>query len=88
MTNNLLSIADEKHKLNKSFGKAKKELKKDIKDYSAMRRKLINNNKNIQNIIGMSEDTELNMSSQNIKYFLYANLAIIIAIASIRLMRS
>ena len=88
MTNNLLSIADEKHKLNKSFGKAKKELKKDIKDYSVMRRKLINNNKNIQNIIGMSEDTELNMSSQNIKYFLYANLAIIIAIASIRLMRS
>jgi hypothetical protein len=88
MTNNLLSIADEKHKLNKSFGKATKELKKDIKDYSVMRRKLINNNKNIQNIIGMSEDTELNMSSQNIKYFLYANLAIIIAIASIRLMRS
>ena len=53
-----------------------------------MRRKIINNDKAITNIIGMSDDSELNMTSQNIKYFLYANLAIIIAIASIRLMRN
>ena len=50
--------------------------------------KIKQNDKAITNIIAMSQDTELNMTSQNIKYFLYANLAIMIAIASIRLMRN
>jgi hypothetical protein len=88
MTNKLISIDDEKNKLGKSYNKAKKDLKKDIKDYSAVRRKLIKNNKNLENIMGMAEDTDFNMTSQNIKYFLYANLAIIIAIISIRIMRN
>ena len=53
-----------------------------------MRHKILTNDKNIKNIIGMYEDTELLMTSQNIKFFLFTNLAIIIAIASIKLMRS
>jgi hypothetical protein len=88
MSKKLNSIATEKNALNESFGMAKQELSKNINDYGTMRRKIINNDKAIKNIIGMSDDTELNMTSQNIKYFLYANLAIIIAIASIRLMRN
>lgn len=88
MSKKLNSIATEKKNLDESFTTAKKGLTKNINDYGSMRRKIINNDKAITNIIGMSDDTELNMTSQNIKYFLYANLAIIIAIASIRLMRN
>lgn len=88
MSNKLNSISVEKNKLTNSFGSAKKGLKKNINDYGVMRRKIKQNDKAITNIIAMSQDTELNMTSQNIKYFLYANLAIIIAIASIRLIRN
>jgi hypothetical protein len=88
MSKKLNSITNEKNSLNESFSSAKKGLTKNINDYGAMRRKIIKNDKSIKNIIGMSDDTELNMTSQNIKYFLYANLAIIIAIASIRLIRN
>jgi hypothetical protein len=88
MSKKLNSIANEKNALDESFTTTKKGLSKNIDDYSSMRRKIINNDKAITNIIGMSDDSELNMTSQNIKYFLYANLAIIIAIASIRLMRN
>jgi hypothetical protein len=88
MSKKLNSIANENNILNESFDNAKKGLTKNINDYGTMRRKIIKNDKAITNIIGMSDDTELNMTSQNIKYFLYANLAIIIAIASIRLIRN
>ena len=88
MSKKLNSITSVNNALNESFDSAKKGLTKNINDYGKMRRKIINNDKAITNIIGMSDDSELNMTSQNIKYFLYANLAIIIAIASIRLMRS
>jgi hypothetical protein len=88
MTNKLISIDHEKNKLGKSYSKTKKDLTKEIKDYSTVRGKLIKNNRNLENIMGMAQDTDLNMTSQNIKYFLYANLAIIIAIASIRIMRN
>ena len=88
MSKKLNSIANEKNALEESFTTSSNGLSKNIKDYGTMRRKIINNNKTITNIIGMSDDSELNMTSQNIKYFLYANLAIIIAIASIRLMRN
>jgi len=88
MSKKLNSIANEKNALDESFTTAKKGLSKNINDYGSMRRKIIKNDKAITNIIGMSDDSELNMTSQNIKYFLYANLAIIIAIASIRLIRN
>ena len=88
MSKKLNSIANEKNNLDEFFTTAKKGLSKNINEYDSMRRKIINNDKAITNIIGMSDDSELNMTSQNIKYFLYANLAIIIAIASIRLMRN
>jgi hypothetical protein len=88
MSKKLNYIANENNILNESFDNAKKGLTKNINDYGTMRRKIIKNDKAITNIIGMSDDTELNMTSQNIKYFLYANLAIIIAIASIRLIRN
>jgi hypothetical protein len=88
MSKKLNSITSVNNALNESFDSAKKGLTKNINDYGKMRRKIINNDKAITNIIGMSDDSELNMTSQNIKYFLYANLAIIIAIASIRLIRN
>lgn len=88
MSKKLNSIENENNVLNESFDTAKKGLTKNINDYGTMRGKIINNDKAITNIIGMADDSELNMTSQNIKYFLYANLAIIIAIASIRLMRN
>jgi hypothetical protein len=88
MSKKLSSIAKENNMLNESFDTAKKGLTKNINEYGTMRRKIIKNDKAITNIIGMSDDSELNMTSQNIKYFLYANLAIIIAIASIRLIRN
>ena len=88
MSNKLKSISNEKTDITDSFGSAKKKLSKNIKEYGSMRHKILTNDKNIKNIIGMYEDTELLMTSHNIKFFLFANLAIIIAIASIKLMRS
>jgi hypothetical protein len=88
MSNKLKSISNEKTDITDSFGSAKKKLSKNIKEYGSMRHKILTNDKNIKNIIGMYEDTELLMTSQNIKFFLFTNLAIIIAIASIKLMRS
>lgn len=88
MSNKLNTISNEKKKLDESFISTKKKLSKNINDYGSIRRKIINNDKNITNIIAMSDDSELNMASQNIKYFLYANLAIVIAIASIRIIRN
>jgi hypothetical protein len=88
MNNKLNTISTEKKKLDESFISTKKKLSKNINDYGTIRRKIVNNDKNIANIIAMSDDSELNMASQNIKYFLYANLAIVIAIASIKLIRN
>jgi len=88
MGNNLNSIATEKNNIKNTITNSAKQLKNNIKDYEVMRKKILNNNKTIKNIIGMAEDTDLNMTSQNMKYFLFANLAIILAIAGIKLMRN
>jgi hypothetical protein len=40
------------------------------------------------NITAMSNDTNTNMSSQKIKFFLWTNLAIVIAIISVRILRN
>lgn len=88
MNNKANLLYKEMSSIQKKYKNTDKKLKQNITDYKATRNKIIKNDKSITNIIGMHDDSELNMTSQNIKYFLYANLAIIIAIISIRLIRN
>ena len=56
--------------------------------YENMYKNINNNNTLFDNITAMSNDTNTNMSSQKIKFFLWTNLAIVIAIISVRILRN
>lgn len=87
MQNKYNSIITEKTKLNNKFTDNINKLNKDMKDYSSVYERIHKNNASLDNIIAVSEDSKINNSSQKKKLFLWANLALIMAIITIRLFK-
>lgn len=87
MQNKYNSIIGEKTKLNNTFTDNNNKLNKDIKDYSSVYERIHKNNASLDNIIAVSDDLKINTSSQKKKLFLWTNLALIIAIITIKLFK-
>ena len=88
MQNKLNSLINENQSIATSFNTNNNRLKDNMTQYENMYKNINNNNTLFDNITAMSNDTNTNMSSQKIKFFLWTNLAIVIAIISVRILRN
>lgn len=70
-----------------AFDESETTLRNNLSKATDAYKRIVKNNATLGNMTAMSADSKLNMSSQNIKYFLWANLAIVIAILSIKFIR-
>ena len=59
-----------------------------MNNYNKNHKKITKNANNFENMKGMEEFTHLNMNSQYLKYFLFSGLAIILSIATIKILRN
>lgn len=88
MQNKLNNLINEKQDITNTYNTNNNKFNNDIKNYENMYKNINKNSTLFDNITAMSKDTKTNMSSQKIKFFLWTNLAIIIAIISIRILRN
>jgi len=88
MQNKLNNLINEKQDITNTYNTNNNKFNNDIKNYENMYKNINKNSTLFDNITAMSKDTKTNMSSQKIKFFLWTNLAIIIAIIGIRILRN
>jgi hypothetical protein len=88
MQTKLNELLDEDDTLTKGFNGNVKKLKKDIKHYNKVNNKIKDHEQQLENAEAMRQDTDLNMLSQNLHYLLWTSFAILILLASIRIMRN
>lgn len=74
--------------IDNAFDQSDAQLANNLGEYTTAYKRIRKNNATLGSIKAMSDDTKLNMSSQNIKYFLWTNLAIVIAILGIKFLRN
>ena len=84
----LNSLINENQSIATSFNTNNNRLKDNMTQYENMYKNINHNNTLFDNKTAMSNDTNTNMSSQKIKFFLWTNLAIVIAIISVRILRN
>lgn len=87
MQNKYNDIINEKSQVDNKFSDNINKLSKDIKDYSSLYQTIRKNTSSLNNLIALSDDSKLNNLSQKKKLFLWSNLAIIIAIITIKLLK-
>jgi hypothetical protein len=87
LQNKFDSIKGKTTKFNNTFTQNNDKLNKDIKKYSSVYDKIRKNTSVLDNIISISDDTKISISSQKIKFFIWTNLAIILAIITMRLVK-
>ena len=88
MQNKLNTISNENNSIEDSFEENSNKLNTTFNNYEKINNKIKNNNKNLGNMSGMVQDTDLKMTSDNMKYYLWTSLAIMMAIVSIRMTRN
>jgi len=88
MQNRLNTISNENNSIENNFQENSNKLNTSFDNYKKISNKIKKNNENLGNITGMVQDTDLKMSSDNMKYFLWTSIAIIMAIVSIRMTRN
>jgi len=88
MQNKLNDINNENNSIENSFEENSNKLNTTIDKYKKFNNKIKNNNENLGNLTGMVQDSDLKMTSDNMKYFIWSSLAIMIAIVTIRMTRN
>ena len=88
MQGKLTSIQKEYNTLQNSFVTNTQTMKKNMNNYMNNNKKITTNANNFENMKGMEEFTHLNMNSQYLKYFLFSGLAIILSMATIKILRN
>jgi len=86
--NKLNNISNENNSIETSFNENSNKLNTTFNKYKKFNNKIKKNNENLDNLTGMVQDTDLKMTSDNMKYFIWTSLAITMAIVSIRMTRN
>jgi hypothetical protein len=87
MQNTLNATTQNSNDINDAFINSENTLNANIKEYTKTYNRIRKNNETLDNLTAMADDTKINRTSQNIKYFVWANLAIVITIFTIKFLR-